>query len=295
MEMPLYKNKVWMQQQYLENKLSIDEVAQLAQCNWATIRKWLGKHHVPIRTKGEVNEIFLEEIKVDEGWLRQKYINEKFSMNEIAILLDCEIGIIRRRFKKFGIPIRDREQALEIKRKKYRIDRTGEKYGKLTIVGYGGLNKHGSNVWKCICECGNETSVPFHLLKAGHTKTCGCSHIYRKELKEVCFNALFRQYKNNAKSRDIAFNLTKQQFRKLTKGKCHYCGCRPRSKIHTHNKHNNDYYIYNGIDRIDNMGDYVPSNVVPCCKQCNYAKGEFSQTEFLSWINRIYECHIKEG
>ena len=31
----------------------------------------------------------------------------------------------------------------------------------------------------------------------------------------------------------------------------------------------------------------APSNVVPCCKQCNKAKGVLGEKEFLSWINSV--------
>lgn len=49
------------------------------------------------------------------------------------------------------------------------IDRTGEKYGRLTTVEYLGYR-----YWLCECECGNTTRVHFRNLESGNTKSCGC-------------------------------------------------------------------------------------------------------------------------
>lgn len=66
------------------------------------------------------------------------------------------------------------------------IDRTGERFGKLTVV-YRTYNKPGENTnWVCKCDCGNYTVVSSNNLTSGHTKSCGCldqqlrSTIYKK-------------------------------------------------------------------------------------------------------------------
>ena len=55
-----------------------------------------------------------------------------------------------------------------------RMDKTGEKYGKLTVfektekkIGY-------NAIYKCSCECGNTHNVSVKNLNRGHTKSCGC-------------------------------------------------------------------------------------------------------------------------
>lgn len=50
-----------------------------------------------------------------------------------------------------------------------RIDETGKKYGKLTVLEYVGKRK-----WKCQCECGNTINAYIFNLKRGRTKSCGC-------------------------------------------------------------------------------------------------------------------------
>lgn len=55
-----------------------------------------------------------------------------------------------------------------------RIDLTGKQFGRLTVVGYAGKNKHGDSDWKCKCDCGNYVVVVSGNLRSGHTRSCGC-------------------------------------------------------------------------------------------------------------------------
>lgn len=56
------------------------------------------------------------------------------------------------------------------------IDRTGEIYLRLTVIGYAGkLGKSGKiQMWWCECECGNVKKVSQGNLKTGHIQSCGC-------------------------------------------------------------------------------------------------------------------------
>ena len=56
-----------------------------------------------------------------------------------------------------------------------RIDLTGQRFGRLTVVGEGGRTQgRKSKKWRCVCDCGNESSVVAGNLKNGHTRSCGC-------------------------------------------------------------------------------------------------------------------------
>lgn len=60
------------------------------------------------------------------------------------------------------------------------IDLTGQRFGRLVVVGYYGKSPSGSALWNCQCDCGNMTVVTGNNLKTKYSKTmsCGC---YRKE------------------------------------------------------------------------------------------------------------------
>ena len=54
------------------------------------------------------------------------------------------------------------------------IDRTGQKFGKLTVIEQAGRNNLKKVLWKCRCECGNLINVVAGSLKTGNTESCGC-------------------------------------------------------------------------------------------------------------------------
>ena len=45
--------------------------------------------------------------------------------------------------------------------------------GRLTVVEYVGANK-GHSLWKCKCDCGNETVTTTMHLRSNQTRSCGC-------------------------------------------------------------------------------------------------------------------------
>jgi hypothetical protein len=54
------------------------------------------------------------------------------------------------------------------------IDRTGQVFGKLTVVEQAGRDKLKKVLWRCKCECGNGTVVVSGSLVTGNTTSCGC-------------------------------------------------------------------------------------------------------------------------
>jgi hypothetical protein len=58
----------------------------------------------------------------------------------------------------------------------------GNVFGKLTVINYVGLNKHGQAMWECLCECGNKSIVSCSSLTSGNTLSCG-KHKADKGLK----------------------------------------------------------------------------------------------------------------
>jgi hypothetical protein len=176
-------------------------------------------------------------------------------------------------------------------------DELGNKYGRLTVIESAGSTEEYCSylLWKCKCECGNVAIVRGSLLRSGHTKSCGCLQIEavrktglkpgkRLPTGETAFNAILSGYKYRAQLQGRTFELTKEEFMSLTKQNCTYCGCPPST---TWIARYGDEYIYNGVDRVNNEAGYVTSNVAPCCKNCNLAKGALSVEEFLTHAKRI--------
>lgn len=53
------------------------------------------------------------------------------------------------------------------------IDRTGDRYGRLTVVEQAGVLRK-QKAWMCLCDCGTRVIVPNSYLRTGDTRSCGC-------------------------------------------------------------------------------------------------------------------------
>lgn len=103
-----------------------------------------------------------------------------------------------------------------------------------------------------------------------------------------CLSTLRWSYEHQAKRRGLTFELTKEQFAELTKQDCWYCGREPAQiKRDCHRAPKGAYYIYNGIDRIDNAVGYTEANCIPCCGKCNWMKGTLHAEDFIVQIRKI--------
>jgi len=53
-------------------------------------------------------------------------------------------------------------------------DLTGQRFGRLTVLGRAPNDKDGSVRWHCICECGTKKEIRGSALIYGSTRSCGC-------------------------------------------------------------------------------------------------------------------------
>ncbi len=60
------------------------------------------------------------------------------------------------------------------RRGKHIRDLTGQRFGLLTALYPTPQRIHGSVVWHCRCECGNEVDATSNNLTQGSTSSCGC-------------------------------------------------------------------------------------------------------------------------
>jgi len=165
-------------------------------------------------------------------------------------------------------------------KKSFPRDLTGIYFSNLTIVKF--IHKEvGRSIWLCRCDCRNKIKVRRHNLTMGVTKSCS----YIRRINGV-LNNVFTRYKRQAKTRNLKFNLIKEQVRHLIFNKCSYCGSKPE------NKNTRSSLQYNGIDRLNNKKGYTKFNCVTACKYCNRGKGIRTLTEFHNWIINIYEKSI---
>jgi hypothetical protein len=98
---------------------------------------------------------------------------------------------------------------------------------------------------------------------------------------------LYTHQRSKARSRQMVFDLTLEQFQELTSANCYYCGARPFNVASFPQVGITTDYIYNGIDRIDNTKGYVLDSVRSCCKRCNFLKGRMPEEAFFEIVQYV--------
>lgn len=164
-----------------------------------------------------------------------------------------------------------------------RIDLTGQRFGKLVVIGTTDIRgKDGHHfLFKCQCDCGNIKYLSSNALICNKATSCGCVRDFSKYGERLGgIKKAIAYYINRAKKRGVPFELTEEQFGDLIYDNCYYCG-KPASR--------NDYrgVKRNGIDRFDNDKGYVTGNVVSCCAQCNIKKGTTNGKEYIEYCKQV--------
>ncbi len=59
------------------------------------------------------------------------------------------------------------------------VDISGNKYNKLTVLGFDHIGGRRRSYWKCQCDCGNIVILrkDEFIYPYSHTKSCGCWHV----------------------------------------------------------------------------------------------------------------------
>lgn len=54
------------------------------------------------------------------------------------------------------------------------VDLTGQKFGRLVVLGRGTQKYKGNAFWRCQCDCGSVVDVASNHLRSGRVQSCGC-------------------------------------------------------------------------------------------------------------------------
>ncbi len=131
------------------------------------------------------------------------------------------------------------------------LDLIGKKFEKLTVKKRVQNSPANKTKWECECECGETTIVFSTNLTRGHTKSCGCEkgithNSSRTRLYRIWGNMKNRcnsENRKNYKERGITVTETWNSFKSFKEWAL-----------------NNGYLDTLTIDRINNDGNYEPSN-----------------------------------
>jgi hypothetical protein len=87
------------------------------------------------------------------------------------------------------------------------IDLTGQKFGRLSVVGYEKSDNRGNSLWKCVCECGQEKTIIGYNLKNMLSKSCGC--LAKENISEI-------RITKHGKSKSKEFNIWNKMIQRCT-------------------------------------------------------------------------------
>ena len=181
----------------------------------------------------------------------------------------------------------------------------GHKFGKLTVLNTSETRGNRGQIrYDCICDCGNTHIVSGESIRSGKSKSCGCNKIeykpktYNPNRENQIWKQLYKStIEKRSKKNKWEFVITSDEFIKLSKQPCFYCGIAPfieiKDRCNIINSDKNIKIFANGIDRINSNLGYIIDNCVSCCKHCNTAKNIMTESEFKEWIVRLYNNYIK--
>ena len=143
------------------------------------------------------------------------------------------------------------------------IDLTGQRFGRLTVLRRDeSVSGHGkTSKWICQCDCGNIKSIDSYSLRLGPTTSCGCYQ------KEKVSEAISKHYSTERIKLDAVWRAMIQRCERESSKSYRNYGGRGISVCERWHSIDNfladmqpTYRIGLQLDRIDNNGNYEPSN-----------------------------------
>lgn len=140
-----------------------------------------------------------------------------------------------------------------------------------------------TKMWSVQClSCGGRTTTSWQAVRLKGCHACTMK-ARRKDPEHVAAVIAQTAWRNGARVRGLAWELTLEDVARIMRSPCHYCGASDSNEVRKRGL----TFRHNGCDRVDNARGYHPDNVVPCCAVCNRAKLTMGYADFVAWLDRV--------
>lgn len=136
-------------------------------------------------------------------------------------------------------------------------DLTGQRFGRLTVLSYDHSDRLCHSYWRCLCDCGNETTARADLLQGRNTISCGC---YHREIKTTHGMSNSRLYNIWSKMKDRCDNPNIKLYKYYGERGVFICDEWLNFENFRDWALSNSYEDGLSIDRINNNDGYYPEN-----------------------------------
>lgn len=144
------------------------------------------------------------------------------------------------------------------------LDIAGQRFGRLVALRFARQDENGYVMWHCRCDCGSEPTVRTNALRSRHTVSCGCysrdasaKRAKKQATHGMTGTTMYRRWRG---MKQRCYDRNHEAYR-------NYGG----RGIKVCDRWRNDFQAFLDdlgepppgltLDRIDNNGDYEPSNV----------------------------------
>jgi len=263
--------KKFLIKEYIQNKKSLYQIGELLNCSHCTIRNYLIKNGISIRTHAEVCIKYSKILT--KTFLIKEYVINKKTIKEIAKQVDCSYTAVRNNIELCKIKFRTNSEA------QFLLERKGTKCP--TYID-GRTNK------KYYCkeaDCNNEISYENH--RNGQCRCESCSTKRKHKLgvlnSKGKYNPNFQGGLSNFPYPLEFSNKLKSKIRKRDNYTCQKCGITEK-----------DYSMVYGnvlaVHHIDyNKENCKETNLTTLCNKCN-SEVNFNRDYWTDYFNkRLYK------
>lgn len=217
---------------------------------------------------------------IEKNFLYKEYVLNNKTAKEIGNMINKSDTQVRYWIKRHNLPMKPPGGRSKT------IDLTNKVFGNLTVERQAEGDGQTAR-WVCKCSCGKTRVAKSNMLRRGEIKTCGKCRKFTWTGYEDISGQYYGSLKNNAKKRNISFDISKKFLWDLFVKQHKKCALSGIDIVFA--TQSDKWKQTASLDRIDPQQGYIESNVQWVHKDINRIKREYNEDIFLYYVMKIAE------